>query len=192
MSGIILAYHGTAALAAANRAFVDFDSLTVNTEGGAAVVTARAVPPPQSGIVRKVILRELTVANADVGVQYSAQLFATNIMDTAADLLRFSSQAAYFIGETPVGIIRINAVTIATVLPLVNIDVEWAYRLENRAIGDSPAGGCLRAILNFSGNVTGSYGISIYVESRMPGYPLDPYDQRAGVFPGPTQWPTSV
>ena len=185
MSGVVSVYHGTVVLAAAATSTFDFDG--TYGAGVAVLPGTRRISPPACGVVRAIVLRTLTVA-VGAGLTWRASLWSTSIMDGAADRAHFGAQAVHFIHRTASAVIPADAGLAADPLPDLREDGEWVYDLQERTVPGALVR-VLRARLDFSGNVTGTFGFSVYVESRVPGFPSDPLQQHGGVFPPATIWP---
>jgi hypothetical protein len=177
------------------------DVLFAGADGtNAGVAAERLVPPPQSGIVRRVTLRTISMSdNAAAGTDYFARLFGTRINPAALE--GNASMAASYIGTTLAPLTPTTAVLadLTRVDPDLDQVVEWPYNLQSPLVagpgGDAGAVPAtvpgLLARMNigpFNAAIVIVVGIGIMVESLQPGFPAAPLFQRGGTSSG-VPWP---
>ena len=180
------------------------DLLFAGADGlNAGVAAERLVPPPLSGIVRRVTLRTISVDDPAVsGIDYFVRLFGTRINPAAAE--SNASQAASFIGETlaPLTPTDVVLADLTRVDPDLDQVVEWYYNLQSPLVvgggGDPgavpPGVPGLLARLDISPFLAGTtyvFGIGIEVESLQPGFPSQALFQRGGTASG-QPWPQNT
>ena len=167
------------------------------------VAAERVMSPPQSGIIRRVTLRTISVDNASVvGIDYFVRLYGTRIDPTALE--GNASQAASFIGETlaPLTPTQASLLTLARVDPDLDQVVEWYYNLQaplNVGAGGDPGAvpagvPGLLARLDISAFIPPAVltiGIGLEIESLQPGFPAAPLFQRGGAASG-VPWPLNT
>ena len=188
MSGEVTVYHGTSFLNGVAAATFDFDG--TYGAGVAVLPVTRRISPPACGLVRKIALRTIeATAPADTGANWRVSLYGTTIMDFAPpDRAHFGAQAVHFIHRTPWAVVPDDALLVPDPFPDLEDEGEWAYDLQERTPPGNTAR-VLRLVVEVSRAVTATLGFSVYVESRVPDFPVEILQQRGGVYPALTIWP---
>ena len=178
------------------------DLLFAGADGtNAGVAAERLVPPPQSGIIRRVTLRTVNMSDGTpAGTDYFVRLFGTRI-DPAA-LEGNASMAASYIGRTTAPLIPTAAIlaNLARVDPDLDYPVNWPYNLQsplNDGGGDVGVPATVPGLMvrldigAFNAAVIVTIGVGIVVESLQPNFPEAPLFQRGGTATA-LPWPQNT
>lgn len=201
MTNPLVSLFGTYAVTGTG-AGVSQDLLFAGADGfGAGVLAQRLVPPPQSGIIRRVILRTISVDDPAIsGIDYHVRLFGTRIDPTAAE--GNASQAASFIGESLAPLTPTDAILtdLARVDPDLDQVVEWYYNLQSPLVDGGADVGVPATVpgllvrLDMSAFLLGTVyviGVGLEIESLQPGFPEAPLFQRGGTASA-AAWPQNT
>ncbi len=204
MTNPLVSLFGTAAITGTG-AGVTQDILFAGADGGnplGNVAANRVMSPPQSGVIRKVTLRTISITDLPgEGVDYRVRLFGTRIR--VAALESQASMAASFIGESlaPLTPTIVDVADPARVDPDLDQNVNWYYNLSPLVTGPGGDPGAVPAsvpgllaridIGAFTAPVVITIGIGLIIESLQPGFPEAPLFQRGGTSL-PVPWPQNT
>ena len=172
---------------------INFDG----NDGADADPTHRLMPPPLAGVIKRITLRTITLTGANMeGVDYFVEMWGTRVAGGAAP--GNADRAAFYMGRTLAPLIPTAANLAARDNADLWQDVDWPYELQNPlGVGHGgvpPNVSGLQARLTVGTAVPAdeavTIGIGILVESRVPGYPPQPFQQAGGTAAG--FWPGNV